>query len=358
MKSVYIHIPFCKKICSYCDFCKFYYDKKWIKEYLNALENEIKNNYNGEEIKTIYIGGGTPSCLEIDELEKLFEIIKMLKIEKLEEFTIECNVEDINEEKLILLKNNKVNRLSIGVQTFNKEILKNINRNAVIDPAKQIILAKKYFDNINVDLMYAFSNETIADLEKDLKEFIKLDVKHISCYSLILEEHTKFYNENVQPIDEDLDFEMYEVINDTLEKNGYIHYEVSNYSKRGYESKHNLVYWNNEEYYGFGVGAAGYIGNERYTNTKNILNYNRGINKKEIEQLQKTDKMKYEIILGLRKMKGISKKDFYKKYNLDIYDVFDLKDLILKEYIYDDKDYIYINKKYIYLSNEILLNFV
>ena len=358
MKSVYIHIPFCTKICSYCDFCKFYYNKNWVEDYLNALENEIKNNYKNEEIRTIYIGGGTPSCLEISELERLFEILKIFKVEKLEEFTIECNVEDICEEKLELFKKNNVNRISVGVQTFNKEILKYINRNTRKDPTKQIQIAQKYFDNINVDLMYAFSNESLNDLENDLKEFLKLNVKHISCYSLILEEHTKFYNDNIKPIDDELDFKMYEIINDKLEKNGYIHYEVSNYSKQGYESKHNLVYWNNEEYYGFGSGAAGYIKNKRYTNTRNILNYNKGINKNEEEILNKNDKMKYEMILGLRKMNGVNKKDFYRKYNADIYDAFELKNLIDRKYICDNGKNIYIDKKYIYLSNEILLNFI
>lgn len=358
MKSVYIHIPFCKNICSYCDFCKFLYNDKWIDEYLNAIEYEIRTNYNGEIIKTIYIGGGTPSSLDIKYLDRLFEIIKIFKVTNNFEFTIECNIEDITEEKLKVFKINNVNRISIGVQTFNLKFLNYIGRNSDIDIVEKIKLAKKYFSNINIDLMYALPNQTLEDLKEDLNKFIKLDVNHISCYSLILEEHTKFYSDNIENIDEELDYEMYKLINSTLEKNGYKHYEISNYAKDNYESRHNLVYWNNEEYYGFGVGAAGYINDIRYTNTKNIVKYNSLENKKEIENLNLEDKMKYEMILGLRKMTGVNKNIFYKKYNKHIEEVFNIEDLINKDYLIDDGENIYINEKYIYLSNEILINFI
>ena len=353
VKSVYIHIPFCKHICSYCDFCKLYYNKKWTNDYLNALEKEIKEKYNGETIETIYIGGGTPSNLDINELKKLFSIVNIFKT-NLKEFTFECNVEDINENLLKFLKTTKVNRISIGVQTFNKNHLNYLNRVNNIDIIEKINLVKKYYKNINIDLMYAFKNETLNDLNNDLETILKLDIKHISTYSLIIEENTMLRKE--KPIDEELDYEMYKLINEKLKK--YNHYEVSNFSKKGYESKHNLTYWNNEEYYGFGLGASGYINNIRYENTRNIkeyINNNYLLNENKLSVLEQ---MQNEMILGLRKLEGVNKQTFKQKYNKEIKEVFEIENLLKEKKLIETKEYIFINKDYIYLSNEILINFI
>ena len=187
-KSIYIHIPFCSNICSYCDFCKFYYNKKIVSNYLDSLTLEIKEKYLGEEIDTIYIGGGTPSSLSLSELEKLFSVLEIINFSSDVEFTFECNVLDLTEEKLIFLKEHGVNRLSIGVQSFNKEILSFLERrydkNIILE---KIRLAKKYFSNINVDLMYAVPGEDLNILKNDLELFLSLDIKHISTYSLIIE---------------------------------------------------------------------------------------------------------------------------------------------------------------------------
>ena len=353
IKSVYIHIPFCKHICSYCDFCKLYYNKKWTNDYLNALEKEIKEKYNGETIETIYIGGGTPSNLDIDELKRLFSIVNIFKT-NLKEFTFECNVEDINENLLNFLKTTKVDRISIGVQTFNKNHLNYLNRVNNIDIIEKINLVKKYYKNINIDLMYAFKNETLNDLNNDLETILKLDIKHISTYSLIIEENTMLRKE--KPIDEELDYEMYKLINEKLKK--YNHYEVSNFSKKGYESKHNLTYWNNEEYYGFGLGASGYINNIRYENTRNIkeyINNNYLLNENKLSVLEQ---MQNEMILGLRKLEGVNKQTFKQKYNKEIKEVFEIENLLKEKKLIETKEYIFINKDYIYLSNEILINFI
>ena len=254
--SIYIHIPFCKNICSYCDFCKFIYNEKWAYAYLKALKNEINDRYMGEEIKTIYIGGGTPSALSIDEIKSLLNMLDTINKNYLEEFTFECNLEDINEELLLLLKSYRVNRLSIGIESFDKEKLKFMERNADFNDAlEKITLCRKLgFDNINLDLMYAIPGETLKALKKDLSLFLKLNPNHISTYSLILESHTKAYVNGVSEIEEELDYEMYKYITEKL-SNAH-HYEISNFAIPGYESKHNLVYWNNEEYYGFGLGAS------------------------------------------------------------------------------------------------------
>ena len=356
VKSVYIHIPFCKQICSYCDFCKFIYNKDWIDKYLDSLENEIKKDYKNEIIDTIYIGGGTPSSLSCDELEKLLKICSVFKLNTKNEFTIEFNIEDITLEKLEICENNKVNRISIGVQTFNKSYLSLLERNNKVDIKENIEMVKKYFDNINIDLIYALPNQSISDLEEDLDKYLELNIPHISCYSLIIEEHTKLNNMHFKPINEDLDFDMYQLINNKLKK--YNHYEISNYSKSGYESKHNLTYWNNEEYYGFGVGASSYIDNVRYTNSRNIVNYMNKIYKKSEEVLTIDDKISYELVLGFRKTKGINIEGFKNKYNKDIKTLYNIKELIDENKLVIKDDYIYINEKYLYVSNEILINFI
>ena len=359
-KSVYIHIPFCDSICSYCDFCKFLKNEKWIYNYLESLDNEIKQNYKEELINTLYIGGGTPSCLDIKQLNKLFEILKIFnKAEKIE-FTFECNIENIIEDKLKLLYDNGVNRLSIGIQTFNEKYLKYLNRNHNKNIIKEkIILAKQIgFTNINIDLIYALPNQTIEDLKEDLDEFLKLDITHISTYSLIIEPHTKLYINNETNIDEDLDYEMYNSIIETLESNRYKHYEISNFSKEGYESKHNLTYWNNNEYYGFGVGASGYIDGVRYDNTRSINEYFKGNYILNSNKLDVKETIENEFILGLRKINGINKENFYNKYNINIKNIDKVKKLLSENKLLEDKKNIYINPKYTYVSNDILVEFI
>ena len=351
--SVYIHIPFCSSICSYCDFCKLFYIKKWFNPYLDSLEEEVLSRYKGDIIKTIYIGGGTPSCLSIDELKRLFKIIDIFKID-IEEFTFECNIEDINRELLDFLKTTKVNRLSIGLETTKKESLDYLGRKYLSDYEDRIKLALKYYDNVNVDLMYALKGESLKDLENDIDFLIDLGIKHISTYSLIIEEHTRLRNE--KNIDEDLDYEMYKLIQNKL--SNYHHYEVSNFSYYGYEAKHNLVYWNNDNYYGFGLGASGFVDNTRYDNTRNIIDY---INHKYVKEsyfVSVLENMQNEMIFGLRKIEGVNKERFYLKYHKNIEDVFDIQELIKSGKLIDKNGFIYINKDYIYLSNEILINFV
>ena len=359
MKSIYIHIPFCNNICSYCDFSKLIYKENVVDKYLDSLDNEIREFYKQDKINTIYIGGGTPSCLNIEQLKKLFSIInKYFDLSNIKEYTIECNIESINEEKLKLFKENKVSRLSIGVQSFNKEILKYLNRDINVNYIDVINLCKKYFDNINIDLMYAIPNMTMDILKSDIDTFLSLDIKHVSYYSLIIEEHTKLYVDKTKYIDEDIEYEMYKYISNSLKESGYIHYETSNYSKDTYESIHNLTYWNNEEYYGFGLGASGYINDIRYTNTKNLNNYIDGKLNRIEEKMTKKINMQNEMILGLRKLKGVNINDFYNRYNKRIEDVFDIDDLIKEKKIIIKDGYISINEQYIYLSNDILIRFI
>ncbi len=284
--SIYIHIPFCSSICSYCDFCKVFYNEELASNYLDTLKKEVIDNYNNEELYTLYIGGGTPSSLSLSNLNKLFDIIKLFNLSNIKEFTFECNIQDINRDLLKLLKDNKVNRLSIGIETINKEGQLLLNR--VIskdDITDKINLAKEYFDNINLDLIYAYKGETLEILKEDLDFITSFEPEHISCYSLILEEHTKLYIDKIEPIDEELDNKMYEYIMSYLKEMGYNHIEVSNFAKEGYKPLHNLVYWDNKEYYGFGAGASGYINGIRYSNTRSITKYINGELNRDIEEV-------------------------------------------------------------------------
>lgn len=359
IKSCYIHIPFCKKICSYCDFCKNYYNELVVDNYLDNLKKEIRKNYKNEVLDTLYIGGGTPSSLSSKNLNKLIYILKTFKLNQDYEYTFECNYEDINEELLDLLKNNKVNRISIGIQTFNDKFSKVLNRDInKKEMIEKINLTKKYFSNINIDLMYALPGESINDLKMDLEIIKKLDVTHISTYALIIEDHTNLKLQNIKETEDDIQNKMYYLIVDYLKNNGYNHYELSNFAKENYESRHNLTYWNNDNYYGFGAGASGFIDNIRYDNTKSVFKYNAGITKVYEEKLSLNELMKDEVMLSLRKINGINKNDFYKKYNVLLEDAFDYKNLIRNNFLTESSKNVYINENELFVSNEIIIMFL
>ena len=357
--SAYIHIPFCDKICNYCDFCKRYSNNLVIDKYLKALEQDIKENYQKEVLKTIYIGGGTPSSLSINQLTKLMKIVKLLKLDNNYEFTFECNPENITEEKLILLKKNGVNRISIGVESTNDKFLKYLGRNHNFKMIQEkVSLIKKYISNINVDLIYALPGESIADLKKDLHNIVNLNVNHVSTYSLEIHQHTIFSIKRIKNISSDIDSDMYKLICKFLKENGFKHYEVSNFCKDNTYSRHNMVYWNNNEYYGFGLGASGYVNSIRYDNTRNFYKYINGNRVLNVEKLKKEDKISYELILGFRLINGINKEEFKKKYGIDLVNQYNVKELIKKGYLIDDGLNIKVSYDKIYIENFILENFV
>ena len=357
--SAYIHIPFCDHICTYCDFCKRYSYPNVVNKYLDALEKDIKDNYNGELLKTIYIGGGTPSSLNIYELTKLMKIVKLLKLDHECEFTFECNPENINEDKLILLKENGVNRISLGVESTNPKYLNYLGRKHDFEMVKEKVnLIKKYITNINVDLIYALPNESINDLKKDLQNIVNLNVNHVSTYSLEIHDNTILGIKKTKSITEELDSEMYKVICDYLSDNNFNHYEVSNFCKDNTYSRHNMVYWENREYYGFGLGASGYVNNIRYDNTRSMYKYVNGKRLLNSERLEKQDMISYELILGFRLINGINKKEFKGKYNVELIDQYNIKELIKQGLLIDDGLNIKVSYDKIYIENSILENFV
>ncbi len=355
IKHCYIHIPFCKNICSYCDFCKLFYDTGYVMAYLDCLEEEIIQYYRNDELETIYIGGGTPSCLSDSELEKLFLILNKLKRKDNCEVTLEANFDSITFSKLDLCKKYGVNRISFGLQTTHEWILEKMGRTLDLNYVKDVIsYCKKIgISNINVDLMYAFPGEVIDEVKADIFFIKELDIPHISTYSLILEEHTKLYIEKVKSIPEELDASMYQEIVSSFKE--FCHYEISNFAKEGYQSRHNLCYWHNLCYYGFGLGASGYIDDYRYTNTRSILHYLKKNFRSSFEKVDLYDKIEYEVILNLRTKKGISKREFFKKYQKELDYYFHYQELVKKGYLIEDKNYLAIREEYFYLSNEILV---
>ncbi len=356
---IYIHIPFCNHICSYCDFPKVLYEKKYIMNYLNMLRKEIISRYKDEVVKTIFIGGGTPTSLDYDELKELLNITNIFKKDYQYEFTIEANVESLDLSKLKLLKKMGVNRISLGVESFDDKIIKILNRKhnklQIFNLIKEI--KKIGIDNISIDLMYGITGD-IEVVKRDIKEFLKLDIPHISCYSLIIEDHTLFGIRKREYINSNLEYDMYNYINKSLKEAGYCQYEISNYAKAGYQSLHNLNYWNNGSYYGFGLGAVSFIENFRINNTKNLSKYLSGSYEESSNYEDIDIRISNSLILGFRKLEGINVKEFNKKYNVDILSLYNIKELLNSGELELSDNYLKINPKYIYVSNDILVNFV
>ncbi len=320
--SVYIHIPFCRSKCHYCSFVS--YPRLELKvEYLKSLNKEISESYNKELLKTLYIGGGTPSLLSCEEFKT---IIKKFNITKNTEICTELNPEghDKNELTTDYLKGLKyagINRVSLGAQTFNNEILKIINRRhnsgqifKAVENAKSAGI-----ENISLDFIYGLPQQTPDMFLNDLETGINLGIKHISLYGLSIEEGCYFYkNSPKNTADDELQAKMYLEAVKYLTNNSFKHYEISNFSLQGYESMHNLNYWNNQNYYGFGAGAHGYIENFRYSHYEDLIKYIQNPNTKIKEYIEdKNSQLEEEIFLGFRKMEGININNINKKYDID-----------------------------------------
>ena len=324
--GIYVHIPFCKRKCAYCDFISFSGKARLIEKYVEALKREINKCKIGKEdymIKTIYFGGGTPSFIESKYIVEILEAIKeKFNISKNAEITIEINPGTVTEEKLKDYYEVGINRISFGLQSTNSQLLKLVGRiHSYSSFLEGYNLAKKIgFKNINVDLMIGLPVQTLKDVQKDVSRIIELDPEHISVYSLIVEEGTrieeKIKNKELYLPSEKLERKMYWEVKKKLEEAGYIHYEISNFAKAGYESKHNLSCWNQEKYLGFGLAAHSYFNNVRYSNTDDFEEYfDWPENSKIIHERQTDeDKQKEFMLLGLRKIEGVAISDFKNKF--------------------------------------------
>ncbi len=327
--GLYIHIPFCKTLCYYCDFCKFINQKETtISKYIDHLIDEI-NSYKSKfkDITSIYIGGGTPNSINLIYLKKLFACLEDINPI---EYSIETNVEFINQSFIDLLKLTKVNRISIGIQSFNSELIKEMNRfhdeEMCINAIK--LLKENGYENINIDLIYGVKNQTIEQLKYDINMLRILDVKHVSYYSLILEEKSVFgkkYTDLDSLIDEDLEANMNEIVIEELKKIGFSHYEISNFSKENFESYHNKLYWKRCEYIGCGASATGYLDGKTHANSNVLSEYFNG----EKEQFNTSiEEQKQEFFwLGLRMISGVNLDDYIEKFNENPLDKFDISKL-------------------------------
>lgn len=372
--SLYLHIPFCVRKCIYCDFLSFASDESMREQYVDAVCKEI-NSYKifGKEyqIKTIFVGGGTPSLLSEREIEKIFAaLITTFDLTKVEEVTIEANPGTLTREKLNCYKKIGINRLSMGLQSTEERELSMLNR---IHTYRQFLegyeeARRQGFENINIDLMMGLPNQTKESYLKGLEKIMALCPEHISSYSLIVEEETPLYNrEDLLELlpDEDTEREMYDLTGQNLEKNGYYRYEISNYAKQGFECKHNIVYWRQKEYLGIGLGASSYFQGARFKNEEDFSSYLKmpyiPIEKRtQYTILNVEDKMEEFMYLGLRMTEGVSKALFEDTFQRKIEDVYGN---VLKKYekmglLREKGDLIYFTKKGLDVSNQVLWEFL
>lgn len=367
MDGLYIHIPFCKTKCRYCDFASFSGKENLIDEYIGKLCLEM-DEYHGHNFDTVYIGGGTPTVLNEKSFDILFEnIYKKFNIRKNSEITVEANPKTINFEKVKVLKKLGVNRISLGAQSMIDEELKLLGRiHTSEDTVKTVeVIRKAGIDNISLDLMYALFNQTIKSLELSIDKILDLAPCHISCYGLNVEEGTPFYNMvqkgEFTQTDADITADMYDLIRNKLSDAGFEHYEISNFSKPGFASRHNSKYWQCVDYIGVGLGAASCFNGERYTNSDNFNGYFNGFEKLERYTLTKDEKMSEFIILGLRLInEGVSKVEFKNKFGVDIYDVFgdEIKKHINLNLLKDCGQNLVLTEKSYYISNYVMSDFV
>jgi len=400
--GIYLHIPFCKKKCDYCDFISFPYSQaiELVEKYIETMEAEIDSyDLTSYNVTTIYMGGGTPSILPIKEIEKLLNKIKTkLEENKNEtkwediEITIEVNPGTVDKNKLETYKKSGVNRLSIGLQTTNNKLLKQIGRIHTYEEFLNTYqMAKEIgFQNCNVDLMLGLPNQTIQDLKQSLEKILELNPNHISVYSLIVEEGTpierKLQKGELELSDEDTERQMYWYVKNTLELNGYEHYEISNFAKKGKQSKHNLNCWHQKEYIGIGISAHSYLNGVRYCNSSEIDKYIKNINKKEfnindiinlcngdtkilkkidevyeINEIQSLEDKKREyMLLGLRKLEGIKISNFKEKFIENPIYVYhkELEKLVSEKLIKVEGDWIKLTNKGLDLANLVWEKFV
>ncbi|MEK4486526.1 radical SAM family heme chaperone HemW [Psychrobacillus sp. FSL H8-0484] len=375
VRGVYIHIPFCHQICNYCDFNKFFFHNQPVDEYIESLGKEMAlwtDDLKKAKIETIFIGGGTPTSLSLEQLERLFTLIHMyIPMEQVIEFTSEANPDEITLEKMQLMRKFGVNRLSMGVQTFDQDLLKVLGRTHSNEHVYEVIEFAKQtdFPSISIDLMYGLPNQTMEQWKASLQEAFRLKIPHISAYSLLVEPKTIFYNllskGKLSLPGEDLEAEMYGYLLDEMKQNSYLQYEISNFSLEGKASQHNLLYWNNDEYIGLGAGAHGYVNGVRYSNHGPLKKYMQTIDsgekplmmQKEVTQIEK---MEEEMFLGLRKNAGVSLERFEERYGQTLPQVYgeQLEELLRKELIKMENNFVKLTTRGRFMGNEVFQYFL
>lgn len=373
--SAYIHIPFCEHICYYCDFNKVFLEGQPVDEYIQSLLTEIRLTLEKHPTKvseTIYIGGGTPTSLTAKQLDVLLTgIHRYLPTHTTKEFTVEANPGDLTAEKLDVFKAHGVNRLSMGVQTFDDRLLKKIGRKHSVQDVYDTIklLEKKQFDNVSIDLIYALPGQTLESFRDTLTKALAFDLPHYSMYSLILENKTMFMNwvrqGRLELPTQEAETQMFEEAIIAMAQSGHHQYEISNFAKKGKESMHNLVYWDNEHYYGFGAGASGYLNQKRYKNYGPIQHYMKPLKEQrlpifETEEISRANQIEEEMFLGLRKIEGVSLRRFEEKFNKKLTTVYQhvIAELQQQQLAVLEEDYFRLTPKGLFIGNDVFEKFL
>lgn len=362
IESLYLHVPFCQSICFYCDFKRGLYNEEMANKWLEAITLEWNSKKINTNLKTIYIGGGTPTALNEQQLTKFLKLITTAQ-NKIEEFTIESNIESLSESKLAILNKFNVNRISLGVQSLQDELLMKMNRKHKKDDVFDMI--DKIYDsgikNISVDMIYGLENQTLEMWMNDLKTLVKIDkIKHLSLYSLTIEENTVFKKQNIQPCDNELEALMYENAIRILEENGFEQYEIANFARPDYHSRHNCTYWEYDDFYGIGLGASGKENNIRYENTGDLNSYIKNEHNIIRENLTKDDRIFENIMMSLRMRKGLDLNKFKQRYHQDIFEIYERE--INEERIIGNLDinetHLFVTTKGMFYLHDILVKFL
>lgn len=373
--SAYIHIPFCEHICYYCDFNKVFLEGQPVDEYIQSLLTEIRLTLEKHPTKvseTIYIGGGTPTSLTAKQLDVLLTgIHRYLPTHTTKEFTVEANPGDLTAEKLDVFKAHGINRLSMGVQTFDDRLLKKIGRKHSVQDVYDTIklLEKKQFDNVSIDLIYALPGQTLESFRDTLTKALAFDLPHYSMYSLILENKTMFMNwvrqGRLELPTQEAETQMFEEAIIAMAQSGHHQYEISNFAKKGKESMHNLVYWDNEHYFGFGAGASGYLDQKRYKNYGPIQHYMKPLKEQrlpifEAEEISRANQIEEEMFLGLRKIEGVSLRRFEEKFNQKLTTVYQsvIDELQQQQLAVLEEDYFRLTPKGLFIGNDVFEKFL
>lgn len=355
VESCYIHVPFCDSICAYCDFTRMVMNDSVFQNWKKQLLREM-DAYSIENLKTLYFGGGTPSLLEGKDF---MEICQHLP-ENIEEFTVECNPESVSISKLMAYTKCGVNRISLGVQSFNDDLLKICNRKHTARQAIETIerIRNQGITNISIDLIFGLPYQTLDDVKKDLKQFIELDLPHLSIYSLQIEENSVFGKQQIQPCDADLEADMFEYIERFMKEHGYIHYEISSFCKPGYTSKHNLAYWQDQDFYGIGCGASGRIDGIRYDNTKSLKQYCQG--QAQVQWIEESllERSMDAIMMALRTCYGLNINEWNTRYHLDFERKYHTVLEQYKDFFKRNGNTISLNEKGFEILNTILVDFM
>lgn len=362
VKSLYLHIPFCAHICAYCDFFRFGYHEDLADRYLVALKDDLDTQVNNKELSSIYIGGGTPSVLSLFQLKNLMEMLNPYR-SFVKEYTMEANVESLNVDKIKLIKEYGVNRISLGVQSLQDNLLNIIERKHSKQQIINVIdnLHQYGIDNISIDLIYGLPTQTLGMWKEDLASIVEeFNITHISLYALTIEKNSSFGRHNVKNIDPGLEADMYEYAIAYLSDHGFHHYEISSFAKGNHESMHNKAYWHYQDFYGVGCGASGKINHQRYEMVRNVDRYLHAKRIDEYIPLSIEDEMFEYIMMNLRLKSGLSYHHFEEMFHKSFNDIYgSVKDQLIQDgELSEDGDYLKTTMHGMLFLNDVLIKFI